>query len=81
MKIHWFSFSFEGENKGVCLVEANSREEAEDKAKNLGIFPENDDVAHYELEDLSKEIDLELNRLYSTEEMIEKGYTLRQSYN
>lgn len=75
MKNYWFSFSFRGENKGVCLVQAETPEEALLKTFELEIHPENDDIAAFELENLEGEDSrLEFDRLYSSQEMEELGY-------
>lgn len=74
MKIFWLSFSLRGKNQGVCVVMADSNEEAKEKCINLGLYPENDDVACWNLTSMKKDPGIKFNRLYSEEEMIEMGY-------
>ena len=74
MKTYWFSFSFQGKNNGVCIVEADSEIEGIVKLVNSNLIPEYDDVLGYELNDMSEEASLEYNRLYTSEEMIAFGY-------
>jgi len=74
MKKYWCSFSSKAKNMGVCIVEADSKQNALDKTINLGIHPENDDVMCIELDNLNTEPGLELNILYSNEDMIRLGY-------
>lgn len=77
MKIFWFSFSDCMENKGVCIVKADTAEEARDKIENLGLMPEHDDIFCAELNDLDYDPGMEFNVLYSSEEMIKKGYNVQ----
>lgn len=79
MKNYWFSFSYKGKNNGVCIVQADTRGSAEDKLENLKLIPDYDDVACYEIDDISDEDGLDFNILYSTEEMIAKGYSITES--
>ncbi len=74
MKKYWFSFSFKGKNQGICIVEEENEIKAEQKTIDLGIHPEYDDILCFELNSLDKDPDLELDKLYSSEEMIELGY-------
>lgn len=75
MNIFWISFSYKGKNNGVCLVMADDENSALDKADNLGIKPDNDDIMVIALSELGEEDSkLEFNRLYSREEMIEFKY-------
>ena len=79
MKHYWFSFSYLGTHRGVCLVEAMTDEEAYDKIFNLKLAPIHDDISGFEIADISKEHpSLEFNRLYSSEEMIAFGYELTE---
>lgn len=77
MNIYWFSFSFEGKNNGVCLIEAYNPEDAFDKCKNLKLMPEYDDIYCTTVNDMAMEADLQFNRLYSPEEMVENGYSIK----
>ena len=74
-KYYWFSFSSEGGNQGVCLVEAVTPEEAQFKVIELGIIPEHDHVQCFGI----SEAELPLNVLISPEEMVKLGYTSRQT--
>ena len=73
-KLYWLSFSFKGENQGICVVEANSIVEAKIEAEQLGLIPENDDIFCIEIPSLDKEIGISLNKFYSREEMQSVGY-------
>ena len=44
MKYKWVSFSLDGENQGICNVEASSEEKALKRCSDLGITPKYDDV-------------------------------------
>jgi hypothetical protein len=70
--LYWFSFSHKGKNVGVCVVSEETEEKAKAKAKLLGIYPENDDVASFTIEELESE--MVENVLYTTEQMIAKDY-------
>ena len=70
MNYYWFSFSYQGMNNGVCAVQASEEKEAVQKTIDLGIHPSHDDMLIFELtEDEWKQEGIELNRLYSKEEM------------
>jgi hypothetical protein len=71
-KYYWFSFSFKGKNQGVCLVETDTVEEAQDKVIELGIVPEYDHIQVFGI----SEAELPLNILVSPEEIIKLGYEL-----
>lgn len=60
-------------NLGVCQVEAASEKFAMTKSIALGINP-GGEVAIYELEE--KEPELELDRLYTKQEMLDLGFEL-----
>ena len=64
MNIYWFSFSFDGKNMGVCLIKADTPEEALAKCDNLRLTPEYDDIYCVESNDMSNEAPLQFNRLY-----------------
>jgi hypothetical protein len=76
MNIYWFSFSLANVNQGVCLIQADTPQEALAKCDNLKLTPEYDDIYCTESNDMSREAPLQFNRLYSPEEMIEFGYSL-----
>jgi hypothetical protein len=79
MKTYWFSYSYRGENTGVFLTQAETDEEAIKLAE--AIAPENDDVFACEIVDLKLEHpSLELDRLYTSQEMNELGYKTETSY-
>lgn len=69
-KYFWFSFSHEGGNQGVCLVEADTPEEARLKVIGLNIAPEHDNVHCFGI----SEAELPLNVLVTPEEMVKLGY-------
>ncbi len=69
MKWWWFSFSFGGKNQGCCNVQAESQEAALQKTIDLGIHPKHDDLEIWE----GNNFELEPDRLYSSEEMKERG--------
>ena len=69
-KYYWYSFSYEGKNQGVCLVEANTPEEARHKVIELKIAPEHD---HGQCFGISK-AEIPLNVLVTPDEMIKLGY-------
>jgi hypothetical protein len=70
-KYYWFSFSHAGGNQGVCLVEADTPEEARHKVIELNIAPDHDHVQCY---GISKP-EIPLNVLITPKEMVELGYT------
>lgn len=75
MKIYWISFSYKGNNNGVCLIMADCQNGALDKVDNLGIRPNSDDVLVIELDELGeKDSHMEFNRLYNKSEMSSLGY-------
>jgi hypothetical protein len=75
MKIYWFSFSYQGRNNGVCIVQADCKHSALDKTINLGLHPAHDDILCLELDELGeKDSHMEFNRLYSKADMEEFGY-------
>lgn len=69
-KYFWFSFSYRGQNNGVCLIEADSPEEADDKIIALNLVPSFDDVKCFQIDNA----EIELNRLFSYEELVDMGY-------
>lgn len=69
-KYFWFSFSNNGKNVGVCLVEKDTIDEARDRVIELGIAPEHD---HLQVFGISK-AELPLNILFTPEEMVKLGY-------
>jgi len=73
-KIYWFSYSFEGKNNGVCVVEAFTQQEAEEKVENLKLAPDSDDIMIIEIDDFSYDPLIQLNTYYSREEMINLNY-------
>lgn len=75
MKTYWFSFSLNGDNNGVCIIEAESEAEGIAKLVKSNLIPNYDDVLGFEISDLSEEAALEYNRLYSCQEMIDLGYS------
>lgn len=74
MSNYWFSFSYKGDNVGVCIVQAESIDEALIKTKKLKIHPTSDNIRVYEFDSLKDDDKLSLNRLYFKQEMIELGY-------
>lgn len=76
MNTYWFSFCYGRVNKGVCLIQADTAEEALAKCDNLKLTPEYDDIFCTLANDMTGEADLQINRLYSPEEMIEFGYSV-----
>ena len=73
MNIYWNSFSLKGKNQGVCLVEAETKEEALLKTKELNIHPNNDDIYTTIIFDLKAQ-GLELNKLYNPDELFKSGF-------
>ena len=70
LKWFWVSFSLDGTNVGVCNIQAISDAQARIKINDLGIMPKFDHASVYEHHDK----EMEPNRLYSRDEMIEMGY-------
>ena len=70
-KYYWFSFSYQGENQGVCLVEAENSELARQKVVELGIAPQCDHIKCFGI----AEAEIPLNTLFTADEMIKSGYT------
>ncbi len=70
-KYYWFSFSHQGENQGVCLVEAENSHVARLKVLELGIAPQHDHVKCFGI----KEIEIPLDTLFTADEMVKAGYT------
>jgi hypothetical protein len=66
MNYYFFSFSFQGANNGCCIVQSDTVENALQKTVDLKIHPPHDNIARFELFDNDN---MELNRLYSPEEM------------
>ena len=72
--LHWLSFADAqgtGKNLGVCVVEADSFIGAVEKAHRLKINP-GGEVQGATVDEM--EGDMELDRLYSRDEMIDMGY-------
>ena len=69
---YWLSFSFKGENQGVCIINAPTLEDAREKAQELKIWPENDHIEAYLLN--AKPDDLKPDTLIKAEELMKKGY-------
>jgi hypothetical protein len=67
---YWFSFSYKGKNQGVCLVEADTTEEARHKVLELNIAPDYDHIQCFGI----SEAELPLNVLVTPEEMVKLGY-------
>jgi hypothetical protein len=74
MKYYWFSFSHRGTNVGVCIVEAETKGKAHKKAIELNLFPIHDHHVCYELDNLDDDNEMEVNKLYSREEMMKLNY-------
>lgn len=70
MHYFWFSFSKNGKNQGCINVEAETVEQAKDKAMELGIVPKYDHVESYQL----SEPELPLDILISPEELRSMEY-------
>lgn len=70
------------ENMGVCIVDAPNLDEAIRKAWKLGINP-GGQVSFAKIEKSEMEDnDLELDRLYSKQDMMDRGYmTIKQQHN
>jgi len=75
-KTYWFSFSYQGKNQGVCVVEASNSEEATAKILELKLVPKFDDIRAYEIDDFSEDPKIELDRFYKSEELVALGYKL-----
>lgn len=69
---YWFSFSHEGGNAGVCIVQANDEDQALQKTIELDIHPAHDHIACFQIEDL--ESGMEINILYTPEDMVNMNY-------
>jgi hypothetical protein len=67
---YWFSFSYQEENKGVCLTEANCPHEALAKLIKLEIAPQFDNIKCFGI----PEAEIPLDTLFTAEEMIKAGY-------
>ncbi len=78
MKWFWFSFSFGGMNQGCCIVQAQSQEEALQKTIDLRIHPRHDDIQVW-IGEHETQPELEINRLYSSKEMVALGYQTQVS--
>ena len=77
MKYFFVSFSnYNGLNLGACIVRVNHLQDVLDECKRLGINPPVDHEARvYPLVDENfPEQEMELNKLYSREELIQKGF-------
>lgn len=72
MNYYWFSFCYEGKNTGVCIVMEYNRQNALNKIADLGILPNYDDIACYRIPEI--ESNMELDKLYSPEEMEKMNY-------
>lgn len=76
----WFSFSKGGKNQGICIVKDDHENPGSEqamptalrKAIKLGIVPEYDHMRAFEVD--GAEGDLEINRLYTPEEMKAREY-------
>jgi hypothetical protein len=79
MKNYWFSFSSLGGNNGVCIVQADTPQDAKDKAENLKLIPECDHIFCCEITDEKEISKFEFNRLYTPEDMIALGYVPKKS--
>lgn len=67
-KLYWISFSYEGENQGVCMTESTSKKKAIEKVK--AISPKSDDILCLEC----PVAEISLDRFYTKEEMSDEGY-------
>ncbi len=74
MKNYWFSFSSRGGNNGVCIVQADTPEEAKDKVENLKLMPDHDHIFCCEITDKKELEKFEFNRLYTPSDMFKLGY-------
>ena len=71
-----FASAHTGKSLGCCIVEVDDPQEANEKTKRLGIMPQECNHARgYAMgeEDFKKQ-GMELNRLYSPEEMDSMGF-------
>lgn len=68
---YWFSFSYKGENQGVCLVKANTFEESLKKVIDLKIAPNHDHIQCFGI----SEPELPLDVLITPDKLRELGYT------
>jgi hypothetical protein len=76
----WFSFSLDGLNQGVCLIEDKHKEPGTERACHMafqtatekGLVPKHDHVQSFEVCGL--ENDLEANKLYSKADMDSRNY-------
>lgn len=75
--IYWFSFYLDNEFKGTYLLENSSLEAAILEIEELGIQPEYDQRDKYVL--TKKPDNLELDILYSPQEMLDKGYVRQKT--
>lgn len=77
MKYVFLSFASlrSGKNLGCCIIQVENPEDANVRAKAIGLMPKEDNHAQgYVLrEDAWQEEGMELNRFYTREEMIELG--------
>lgn len=77
MRYKWLSFSLNGENQGVCNIEASSQDEALKKCQDLGIVPTHDDILILSI----SRPELPLNKLIPRTELMDlsyKSYTLKR---
>ncbi len=70
-KWFWFSFSHNGVNQGCCNVKAANQKAALRKTIHLGIHPKHDDIETCEL---LGEAELEPDRLFTRQEMLDMNY-------
>ena len=69
-----FASAHAGKNIGCCIIESEDPNDANQKAKDLGLMPEECNHAKgYVLEDIEDE-DMELNKFYTNQQMAEMGY-------
>jgi len=69
-KYYWFSFSLNGRNQGVCCTEATDADSGLLKITEMNLVPKADHIRGFELD----EKELELDRLYTKEELKSIGY-------
>lgn len=72
-----FASAHSGKNIGCCIVQVENPEDANEECKRLGIMPKACNQARgYVLEDEKtfQEQGMELNRLYTPEEMLNMGF-------
>lgn len=74
-RYYWFSFSYKGTNQGVCMVESHSKESALQKTIDLNIHPKHDSIKMFDAKAIPENKEIELDRLYSKQEMIALNYT------